>query len=338
MPRLDRYWQSINPISLLLWPLSLPFALVAAVRRTAYRWGLLRTRRFAVPVVVVGNITVGGTGKTPLVIWLADHLRRQGWRPGIVSRGYGGAARHWPQQVRPDSDPAAVGDEAVVLATATGCPVCVGPDRPGAVEALLRHTQTDIVLADDGMQHYALARDIEIAVIDGQRRFGNGLLLPAGPMREPRGRLRSVDMVVVNGSGAQGEFSMKLHQPRLIALRGDGVRPIGEFAGQRVHAVAGIGNPQRFFDLLERHGMSVVPHAFPDHHAYRQGDLAFAEPLPVLMTAKDAVKCRRLTCPDCWVVQVEAQPDAAFVHRFSQLLQETVDGQETARHPRVPDL
>ena len=338
MFRLDRYWDTKNGVSLLLLPLSLLFAVVAATRRLLYRTGLMRAQRFGVPVVVVGNITVGGTGKTPLVIWLAGYLRRQGWRPGIVSRGYGGKARHWPQQVRADSDPATVGDEAVMLAASTGCPMCVGPDRPAAVEALLAHTDVNIVISDDGLQHYALARDLEIAVLDGARRLGNGFLLPAGPLREPRSRLNGVDIVVVNGQGEQGECSMKLHQPVVRALHSDQSVALSEFAGRAVHAVAGIGNPQRFFDLLRRHRIEVHPHAFADHHPFRAADLQFDDAQPILMTEKDAVKCRRLACHDAWVVRVDAQPDAGFVHRLNSALKDIVDGQKTAGHPGLPDL
>ena len=338
LPRLERYWYSINGIALLLLPLSLLFGGMAWLRRQAYRFGLKRSQRFPVPVIVVGNITVGGTGKTPLVTWLARHLRQQGWRPGIVSRGYGGKAAHWPQQVRADSDPGSVGDEAVMLAALTGSPVCVGPDRPAAVSDLLAHTDVDIVISDDGMQHYALARDLEIAVIDGERRLGNGFLLPAGPLREPKRRLKRVDLVLVNGRGGEGEFSMKLFQPSVHALHEDRSAEIGEFAGSAAHAVAGIGNPERFFDLLDRHGIEVRRHPFADHHPFSAKDLSFDDELPVLMTEKDAVKCRRLPCRNCWVVHVDAQPDAGFVHHLNTALKEIVDGQKAAGHTGLPDL
>ena len=338
MPRLDHYWNTVNGLSIALLPLSLLFSLVAGFRRLAYRIGLLHIRRFPLPVLVVGNITVGGTGKTPLVTWLADHLRSQGWRPGIVSRGYGGSARHWPQQVRADSDPATVGDEAVMLAALTACPMCVGPDRPAAVEALLQHTDVNIVISDDGLQHYALARDLEIAVLDGERRLGNGFLLPAGPLREPKTRLRSVDLVVVNGQAEEGEFSMELHQPSVRPLTGGEAMDLSRFSGAPVNAVAGIGNPQRFFDLLGRHAIDVRPHPYPDHHAFEAGDLAFDDDLPILMTETDAVKCRRLPCRNCWVVHVDAQPNAGFVQRLNTALEEFVDGQEAAGHPGLPDL
>ncbi len=324
MARFDphRHWQHWGPLALLLSPLSLLFRLVVALRRAAYRLGLRRVYRAACPVIVVGNITVGGSGKTPLVIWISRWLEEQGWRPGIVSRGYGGRARHWPQQVRPDSDPQTVGDEAVLLAQRSGRPVCVGPDRPAAVAALLSHTDCDIVISDDGLQHYALGRDVEIVVIDGERRFGNGLMLPAGPLREPVSRLRGVDLVVCNGRPRHGEHAMRMRQPRLLPLRGEAPPlPLERLRGRRVRAVAGIGNPQRFFDLLRRFGLQVEAHPFPDHHAFTEDDLAFDPPLPLLMTEKDAVKCRLIAPEDTWVVRVEVQPDAPFVHRLGRALE-----------------
>ena len=338
MPRLDHYWNTSNPVSLSLLPLAVLFGAVAKLRRAAYRLKLLPARRFAVPVLVVGNITVGGTGKTPLVIWLAEYLHSHGWRPGIVSRGYGGRARQWPQQVRPDSDPVSVGDEAVMLAQTTGCPMSVGPDRPAAVAALLKHKDVDIVISDDGMQHYALARDLEIAVIDGERRLGNGFLLPAGPLREPASRLHEADIVMVNGQGVEGEYSMQLHHPRVRPLQGGSEVRLEDFSGRSVHAVAGIGNPQRFFDLLAELGIDARPHPFPDHHRFRAADLRFDEPLPILMTAKDAVKCRRIPCRDCWVVHIAARPDAGFVERLGHALKDIVNGQKAAGHPGVSDL
>lgn len=310
----------------LLSPLSLLFGLIGGLRRTGYAVGLLRRRRFPVPVIVVGNITVGGTGKTPLVIWLARYLQERGWRPGLVSRGYGGRASRWPQQVRPDSDVNAVGDEAVLLATATGCPMCVGPDRPAAVSGLLTHADVDIVISDDGLQHYALARDIEIVVIDGARGFGNGLLLPAGPLREPRSRLKRAELVVVNGDPVDDACSMRLGRPRLTHLHEARSRTLESLAGSRVHAVAGIGNPTRFFDMLRRYGLEPIEHPLPDHHRFAATDLAYGDDSPILMTAKDAVKCRRFPCDDCWVVEVEAQPDARFVARLGQSLKDLLNG------------
>ncbi len=338
MTLLERSWYSSNVLTLLLLPLSWLFGLVAALRRLVYRSGLLRRQRFDVPVIVVGNITVGGTGKTPLVIWLAEHLQSLGWHPGIVSRGYGGKAASWPQQVRPDSDPNSVGDEAVMLAARTGCPMCVGPDRPEAIRALLRHRTVDIVISDDGLQHYAMGRDLEIVVLDGQRRLGNGFLLPAGPLREPASRLKSVDLVVVNGGDAEHELAMSIRRPKLVSLHDDQTLVLDGMRGRQVHAVAGIGNPQRFFGLLGDAGIEVEPHVFADHHPFRAEDLRFAEELPILMTEKDAVKCRRLPCRDAWVVQIDAQPDEEFVRRLNNALKDITDGQKTARHPGLPEL
>ena len=329
---LQRIWYGNRWLGLPLLPFSFLFGLVSGTRRLLYLIGLKRTRRFAAPVVVVGNITVGGTGKTPLVIWLAEHLRQLGWRPGIVSRGYRGQATHWPQQVRPDSDPVMVGDEAVLLARRTGCPMCVGPRRAEAVEALLRHTDCDIVVSDDGLQHLAMERDLEIVVIDGQRGLGNGFLLPAGPLRELSSRLRRADLVISSGRRWKDVPSMGIREVRLVSLRHPDLpaRPLEWLAGRKVHAVAGIGNPGRFFDLLREHGIEVIPHEFADHHAYRASDLDFEPDLPVVMTEKDAVKCLRHGRDNHWVVKIDVEPEATFVHRLDQSLKELKNGQETA--------
>ena len=331
-------WESYHPVALLLWPLSLVFGLAAALRRFAYRSGLLRVHRVGMPVVVIGNITVGGAGKTPLLIWAARHLQRLGYRPGVVSRGYGGMARSWPQQVRPDSDTEVVGDEAVLIARWTGCPVAVGPDRPMAARALLKHHHCNVLLSDDGLQHYALGRDLEIAVIDGVRRLGNGMLLPAGPLREGAWRLRKVDMVVVNGQGMPGEFSSRLRSREAVNLATGERRPLRAFRAMPVHAVAGIGNPARFFDMLEHLGLTVVSHPFPDHHVFVPGDLVFGNGAAILMTEKDAVKCERFAEPNFWSVPVVALPEAVFVQQFTQAVEELVSGQETARDSRLPRL
>lgn len=321
MKRLDHYWYARSPWLVLLTPLSLLFRILVRLRRGAYRKGLLRTRRLAVPVIVVGNITVGGTGKTPLVAWLAGYLRERGFRPGIVARGYGGRAATWPQQVRVDSDPAVVGDEAVLLAGLTGCPMAVGPRRVAAVEALLKYNDCDLVISDDGLQHYALGRDIEIIVIDGVRRFGVGFMLPAGPLREPVSRLREADLLVVNGIGGAGEHQMKLKAGTARNLRDDGMtRPLAEFRDSRVHAVAGIGNPERFFQSLRQVIRRVEEHPFPDHHRYRAQDLRFDDDAPVLMTAKDAVKCRRFASGNEWYVPVRAELSRDFQVRLDALL------------------
>jgi tetraacyldisaccharide 4'-kinase len=319
--RLADSWYRRSPWLLLLAPLSLLFRLAVLCRLLMYRAGLLASHRLPVPVIVVGNLAVGGTGKTPLVGWLAEHATRAGRQPGIVARGYGGDAVHWPQQVRPDSDPAVVGDEAVLLAGKTGCPMAVGPDRVAAARALLEHSQCDMVLSDDGLQHYALQRDIEIAVIDGVRRFGNGLCLPAGPLREPVKRLARVDLVVVNGLGNRGEYPMTMRLTRVRSLNDPGEeRELRSLHGTSVHAVAGIGNPGRFFSALREAGLRVEEHAFPDHHVFVPKDLQFGDDRPVVMTEKDAVKCRDLVVDNCWFAPVTIDLPQEFSDRFDELL------------------
>ncbi len=319
--KLENSWYQNTPLSLLLTPLSWTFCTAIRLRRALYRAGLLPVRRFPVPVLVVGNITVGGTGKTPLVVWLAEFFRQQGYWPGIVSRGYKGRAETWPQPVTPDSDPRLVGDEPVVLARRTRCPVVVAPRRPAAIEYLLQTTQCDIVLSDDGLQHYAMHRDLEIAVVDDIRRLGNGLCLPAGPLREPEERLKTVHFVVCKGATMPHEISMqyRLDSPRLI--RDEQItRPLADFRGQAVHAVAGIGDPERFFSRLEEQGIKVMRHPFPDHHDFQARDIEFGDRLPVIMTEKDAVKCRDLADQRHWYLGVEAQLPTHFGPRILELL------------------
>ncbi len=262
------------------------------------------------PVIVVGNISVGGTGKTPLVIWLATVLEDNGYRPGVISRGYGGRASVWPQLVTSDSDPALVGDEPILIARRTRCPIAVAPRRNAAARALLEAHGCDVLISDDGLQHYGLLRDIEIAVIAGERGLGNGWCLPAGPLREPPSRLREVDFVVTQGRVLDGSLVMRLHGEQALNLLDPCVvQPLEAFAGRRIHAVAGIGNPKRFFDDLARIGLELNAHPFPDHHRFTAADLEFGDEHPVLMTEKDAVKCRAFAKAHHWYVPVTAQPD-----------------------------
>ncbi len=305
-------------------PLAALYGGVTRLRRALYRRGWLRSVRLPVPVIVVGNLTVGGTGKTPLTIALAEALRARGYRPGVVSRGYGGR-RHEPWLLDDSPDPVEVGDEPCLI-HATGVPVAIGRERPVAAQLLL-DAGCDVVIADDGLQHYALARDVEICVIDGVRRFGNQRLLPAGPLREPLARLERVDFRVCNGAQpAAGEFPMQLRDGDAVALHDGERRLLADFSGQRVHAVAAIGNPSRFFASLRATGIEPIEHAFADHHAFVAGDLEFADQLPVLMTDKDAVKCRRFAQPDWWRVPVRAELPAAFydalVERLDRLRRE----------------
>ncbi len=321
MKRLDYYWYNKSVVTLLLLPVSWLFCFVAITRRLFYRVGLMKVHRLSVPVIIVGNVSVGGTGKTPLVTWLVDVLRKNGYVPGIVSRGYGGQATHWPQQVRVDSDPRMVGDEAVLLSRRCACPMAVGPDRAEAAEALLVYTDCDIIVADDGLQHYALGRDMEIAVVDGVRRFGNQHCLPAGPLREPLSRLASVDAVVTNGVPGVREYRMDLIPGMLHNLKlSDRKMSLDGFAGQTVHAIAGIGNPDRFFHQLQTHGLTVMEHAFPDHHPFVREDILFDDDLPVLMTEKDAVKCQEFSDEQHWCVPVDAKLDERIIPLILRLI------------------
>ena len=321
---IQRIWyQQNHPLSWALRPLSAVYGAVSAARRYAYRSGWLKSHRVPVPVIIVGNIVAGGSGKTPLVLYLCELLRRSGYQPGIVSRGYGGKASHWPQRVSVNSDPAQVGDEPVLLATRSGCPMQVGPDRVAAARALLQDFPCTVIIADDGLQHYALARDIEIALVDGVRRYGNQHLLPAGPLREPLRRLRTVDAVVCNSpaqtAAPAGEYVMQLEFNTVYSLRDPSRRQaLADWYGQPVHAVAGIGHPERFFKQLAQAGVKPIAHPFPDHYHYRAEDLQFSPHLPLLMTEKDAVKCRQLDLSaifennEIWVVPVSARLETRF--------------------------
>ena len=306
------------------WPARLlapVYAGAVALRRALYRRGWLRVRHLDVPVVVVGNLAAGGAGKTPMTLALVERLRQAGWRPGVASRGYG---RRDPRQacwVTPETAPEQGGDEPVLIARRLAVPVRVDRDRVAAARALAA-AGCDIVVCDDGLQHYRLGRDLEIEVVDGARRYGNGRMLPAGPLREPVERGRLCDFRVVNlGQAAQGaagpavgfgEWPLRLVSRSAVPLAGGRPRPLAGFSGRRVHAVAGIGNPQRFFDGLRALGIGVVPHAFADHHAFRPEDLDFGNDLPVLMTEKDAVKCAGFAHERCYAVPVDAELPAAF--------------------------
>jgi tetraacyldisaccharide 4'-kinase len=307
-----KHWSRRGAIAWLLWPASLLFGFVAFFRRLFYKLRFFKSAHPGIAVIVVGNLTAGGSGKTPLVLWLAELLAAKGWTPAIVSRGYGGSVDA-PRAATLTSAAAEVGDEPILLARRSGCPVWVGPDRLRVIEALrAQHPQVDVVILDDGLQHYRLRRDIEIAVVDG-RGFGNGFLLPAGPLRERPSRLRSVAAVVTHGNAPVDGYRMAL-EGELLHRMTDAAerRPVSAFAGGKVHAVAGIGDPNRFFLHLGRLGARVMPHPFPDHHRFTPQDLDFGDDAPVLMTEKDAVKLRHAARPNWWVLPVTAKLDPAF--------------------------
>ncbi|MDR1936573.1 MAG: tetraacyldisaccharide 4'-kinase [Candidatus Accumulibacter sp.] len=319
---LSRLWfrERLSPPLLPLLPFSWLFRGLAATRRFLYRRGILPSVSLPVPVIVVGNLTVGGSGKTPLALWLVERLRELGWRPGVISRGYAGAGeeRGAIEPVFAASDAARVGDEPLLLARKSGVPVFVGRDRAAAGKALLAaHPECDVLVSDDGLQHYRLRRRVEIAVFD-RRGAGNGRLLPAGPLREPLGRLAGVTAVVINGGGARVNpggapcFAMYLAGRDFVALEDPRKTCLAaELRGKSLHAVAGIGDPSRFFSQLAGLGLEFSRHAFPDHQVYRVEDLAFARDGVLLMTEKDAVKCAGLGLPETWVFPVEARIDDA---------------------------
>jgi len=327
MRRLERHWYRKTVLSFLLLPVSWLYCSVVLLRQALYRLGVLAAVKLSVPVIVVGNITVGGTGKTPLVVWLAGFLRQQGMRPGIVLRGYKGQAGAWPQYVTPASDPVLVGEEAVLLARRGACPVVADPDRARGAQRLIAEHGCDVILSDDGLQHLRLARDLEIAVIDGEHRFGNGFCLPAGPLREPVSRLRRVDIRVVNGAARPDDFSMSLVETGLYRVNAPALpMPLASLTGKTVHAVAGIGHPGRFFSHLRRLGIGVVEHAFPDHHRFVPQDIRFGDSRPVIMTEKDAVKCERFADDGAWYLAVAAQPDPRVGEEVRRHLEEIARG------------
>lgn len=319
---LNRIWYGNSPLRWGLWPVSAVYLALARLRRTAYRRGWRPAVETAVPVIVVGNVSVGGTGKTPFVIWLAAQLMQRGRKVGIVTRGYRGKGTVWPQAVAADSDAGEVGDEPVLLARRTRCPVVAGPDRVACVEALLNASRLDVVISDDGLQHYRLARAFEIAVVDGARGMGNGLCLPAGPLREPPSRLAEVDAIVVNGAGFghAGVFRAAAVVTKVYSLKDGAERSLESFRAEPVHAVAGIGNPQRFFDLLIDAGLDVEAHPLDDHAEITLDDLTFDEPGAVLITEKDAVKCEHLKPDGVWCVVVDFQFDADASARLMRLI------------------
>ncbi|MGQ8705801.1 tetraacyldisaccharide 4'-kinase [Serratia sp. TSA_198.1] len=312
---IERIWSGSSLLYLLLLPLSWLYGLVSGLIRLSYRCGLRKSWRAPVPVVVVGNLTAGGNGKTPTVIWLVEQLQQRGYRVGVVSRGYGGKAASYPLVLDEHTTTQQAGDEPVLIYQRTGAPVAISPKRAEAVQALLHQQKLDVVITDDGLQHYALQRDFELVVIDGVRRFGNGWWLPAGPMRERASRLNCVNARIANGGVAQaGEIAMRLQAREAVNIASGARRPAAELP--HVVAMAGIGHPPRFFATLEKLGVDVEKEvAFADHQEYQQAQLAAlaSSEQTLLMTEKDAVKCRIFAQPNWWYLPVDAvlPPDQA---------------------------
>ncbi len=355
MKSITHYWQNLNFVSLSLAPISFLFCFLVALRRFFYRIGLLKSKKSQLPVIVVGNIYLGGNGKTPFVVWLVEQLKQAGYKPGIVSRGYGASQKaSWPRRVDLKQDVLLFGDEPYFLHKATQCPVIIDPIRTRAVDKIISDTDCDIIVSDDGLQHYAMSRFIEINLTDARRLYGNGLCLPAGPLREAKHRLKSVDYIVYNTSSSQAKpfslkmsekkFSMDYETSELQLVSGRSLSPqntstlqespdlsknvfldkvgqsmtLKDFKGKIVHAVAGIGEPENFFNLLEGYGLKVIKHPFDDHFEFQAEDIIFDEPYPVIMTEKDAVKCRSLfeqelsgskLRTDVWYLPIKARVD-----------------------------
>ncbi|WP_288650167.1 tetraacyldisaccharide 4'-kinase [Pseudomonas sp. UBA5568] len=322
--RLLAAWYTGHPALALLRPLEALYRWVVKRKRSRFLNDQRTSYRAPVPVIVVGNITVGGTGKTPMILWLIEHCRQRRLRVGVVSRGYGAKPPQLPWRVTADQAAEQAGDEPLLIVQRTGVPLMIDPDRARAVQALLASEHLDLILCDDGMQHYRLARDLELVLIDAARGLGNRRCLPAGPLREPVERLKAADAILFNGAEqdtAEG-FGFRLQPSALVNLRTGERRALDHFsAGQRLHAVAGIGNPQRFFNTLQGLGWQPLPHPFADHAQFSAQNLAFTPPLPLVMTEKDAVKCRSFAAENWWYLAVEAQPTPAFGTWFDLQLQ-----------------
>ena len=320
---LERVWYQNGKGRFLLYPLT---ALYCAVNQYQRKKQTQNLPEIPCPIIVVGNITVGGTGKTPLTIYITQLLQQEGFKPAIITRGYGGKAPTWPQSVKAETNPALVGDEAVLMASRTGVPVYAGANRLESIQQLLERHDVDVIISDDGMQHYKMPRDIQIAVIDASRMLGNEYCLPAGPLREKKERLDTCDFVILNG-GEDAKppwFNMALQGDTLYNLKTNETVPLAEFKDQTVNAVTGIGNPHRFYKTLEQGGLSLKSHSFADHHAFIESDLNFQDDHPIIMTEKDAVKCKAFGEKSMWVLPVEASLNAAFDNQLMELINKNI--------------
>lgn len=310
-----KIWQKKNFLAYLLWPLSFVYGIFISLRRKLYQMHFLKISYLSVPVIVVGNITIGGTGKTPVVIRLARFLKEKGWRPGIISRGYGGNTQHFPCLVHQNSNAREVGDEPLLIAQHTACPTIIDPNRSRGAKNLLKRSNCNIVISDDGLQHLSLGRNIEIVVVDGERRFGNNFCLPAGPLREPASRLNSVDFIVSKGTARVNEFKLSLVPDYFYPLiQPKSTYTAAHFQNKKIHAVAGIGNPNQFFNSLRKLGLQIIEHPFPDHYLFKPRDFNYGKDAIIIMTEKDAVKCVGFVDARLWCLRTKTELDNQFLN------------------------
>lgn len=318
---MQKIWHEKKLFSYALFPLSLLYRLIISLRYFFYKIHIFKSQKFPVPIIIVGNITVGGTGKTPLVIAIIKELIKHGFRPGIITRGYGGKSKIWPQHVNKNSDPILVGDEAVLLAKNTKVPVIAGPNRCLSVAKLLKEFQCNVIVSDDGLQHYALSRDIEIAVMDQTRQLGNGFCLPAGPLREPKNRLKTVDFVVTNGG--KDPYAMDFVIDTIVNLLDETkTLDLNNLSDKRIIAIAGIGNPNRFFDSLKSLNIIFEKKIFPDHYYFKKEDIDIKDADIILMTEKDAVKCHNIADSRHFVVRGQVMVDENFLNQLMKRVSE----------------
>ena len=327
LDKLQQGWRLAGWLNYLLFPLSLVYGLLMLARRHCYRLGVFKRISLAVPVIVVGGVTVGGSGKTPVVLSLIRHFQDKGFRPGVVCKGYKGHSPFWPREVNDSTTAALVGDEAQLIYELTGAPVVAGPERARNGVCLIDKFGCNILLSDDGFQHHALERDLDILVLDGQAGYGNGWCLPAGPLREFRSQIKRADIVLVNGTNEKFRFEepdasrMSVRISEAYNLSGGIRKQLSEFTGEPVHGVAGVGNPVRFFRQLEQLGIDLARHPFPDHHQFEESDLDFGDDGLILMTEKDAIKCRDMTITNkLWAIPAITEIDQRVFDQIDQLI------------------
>src|SRR3990167_2710047 len=318
---MNKIWYKKNILSYLLLPFSFMYLLIISVRKYFYQLHILKKIKMSIPVIIIGNFTVGGTGKTPFLISLANALKQLHFKPGIITRGYRGKSAEWPIIVDQNTDPTLAGDEAVLIAKKTLLPVVAGPNRIQDVKKILEKFSCDVIISDDGLQHTRLMRDVEIAMIDDQRGFGNGFLLPAGPLREPSTRLDSVDFVVVNNGNCDDPWHTEFVIDEFVNLKNPHQKlNLTEIASQKIYAIAGIGNPDNFFNALRRCYLNIVPVAFPDHHDFQYADINFEKDAIILMTEKDAIKCKKFADERHFAACGHAEIEKKLIEKIVQKL------------------